>query len=805
MNSFRTRLLVAVISLVVLVQAVTTIAVLARTRAQLEAAAATQMQASMQELHHALASRLEVTTNQLAVIVEEEAVKAAVAARDPQALQSVLSGYANPRLKAQFVYAEEGGELFTSPANLPSSTRIELAASVHQAFARLHGEIGGLEEAPSRDYYTLLGGHPYRVAVMRTTRDGHGIWVGAGFAITDDSAAGLRDLAGLDVSYIARTGEGRSNLVSTLPRELRPHLYSLPLATLSAVTPRLGELAGEPYLDALESLNAANGTLQMLVQLPMRDTYARFEQLRWEMLAICGAALLVAAALVMLLSRRAMRPIDALVVAAQRIEQGHYSEPISIKGGSEFERLAAVLDGMQRRIAERESRIVHQARHDQLTGLPNRLAARARLARLLTEQSSVGLVLIDLRGFKHLNASFGYQLGDQVLREVGRRLAGAVRPEDCVARLGADQFLLLLSGSSVEHSAATAAQVVRGIRQGVLLGSIEVNLDVCAGVCAAPEHGTEAEELLRRADIALQEAKKGNNGLICRYEPGHDESYRKRLKLIADLHTAIVADQLSLVYQPKVLMADRRVRSLEALVRWTHPQFGPIPPGEFVPLAEQTGSIGELTRWVLRTAIAQLAKWRAAGFESELAVNLSASDLSDAELPDEILGLLARHDVLPRQLQLEITESVVMRELDRAVRVMRRLRESGIRFAIDDFGTGHSSLAQLKALPVDEVKIERSFVRDLEQGTRDDAIVRSAIELAHSLSLKVVAEGIETPQAWTALLRLGCDYAQGYFVSRPLAPEQVGDWIREANARLAAAESGTAQVRVLTELRGIRR
>ena len=252
-------------------------------------------------------------------------------------------------------------------------------------------------------------------------------------------------------------------------------------------------------------------------------------------------------------------------------------------------------------------------------------------------------------------------------------------------------------------------------------------------------------------------------------------------------------------------MTDRRVRSLEALVRWNHPQLGAISPAEFVPLAENTGSMGQLTRWVLANAIAQLARWRGAGMVSELAVNLSASDLADAELPDEILALLARHQVQPQQLLLEITESAVMRELEQAVRIMRRLRSAGVRFAIDDFGTGHSSLAQLKALPVDELKIDRTFVRELQPHTRDDAIVRSAVELAHILGLKVVAEGVETAVAWTALLRLGCDYAQGYFVSAPLAPEQVADWVREANSRLESAESGTAQVRALTELRSIRR
>jgi diguanylate cyclase (GGDEF)-like protein len=574
--------------------------------------------------------------------------------------------------------------------------------------------------------------------------------------------------------------------------------------TQSEGAPRTLKIGGQDYLTALIPLSAGRGEMYAIVQSPMRDTLARFSRLRLEMLAISGAALLIAAAIVTFVARRALRPIDQLVQAAQRIEQGRYNERVTVSGGKEFERLAAVIDSMQKRIAERESRIVHQARHDQLTGLPNRLAARSRLSRLLKARAPVGLVVLDLRGFKHLNASFGHELGDQILKEIARRLQSAVRAGDYVARVGTDQYLLLLNGSSADHAEAMASQVVRDVRPGLLLGSIAVNLDVHAGVCAAPEHGLEAEELLRRADIALQEAK--NAGVaICRYEPGHDETYRKRLKLIAELRTAIATNQLTLVYQPKVQMADRRVRSLEALVRWTHPQLGPIPPSEFVPLAEQTGAIGELTRWVLRNAIDQLARWRAGGFESEVAVNLSASDLSDSELPDGILALLQQSDVLPRQLLLEITESAVMREPDKAVRVMRRLREAGIRFSIDDFGTGHSSLAQLKSLPVDELKVDRSFIRDLEQGTRDDAIVRSAIDLAHSLGLKVVAEGIETPAAWTALIHLGCDYAQGYFVSRPLAPEQVGDWIREVNSRLANAESGTAQVRVLTELRSTRR
>ena len=804
MNSFRNRLLAAAFALIVLVQGATTFALLARARSQLLATAAANMQGRADALRKVMAVRYEVAATSLAALTREQSFGAALAARDPEALAPLLAAQSTA-LRAQFTtLSDESGRPIVPATGLSGAALEELSNALRVASSGQHVEIHTQAGTTTRELFAVLGSRSYRLVVVPARTHERTSWLAAGFALTDETAVGLKDFSGLDVSYLTHAADGKTYLASTLPRELRPRLYSIPLAGLDAVAPQLVDLGGEPYFFALLPLDSATGAIRAVVQLPMRDTTARFERLRLEMLVISIAALAVAALIALFASRRALRPIDALVLAAQRIEQGHYGEKVVVRGGKEFERLAAVFDSMQRRIAEREARIVHQARHDQLTGLPNRLAARAKLSRLLGERVPVGLVLLDLRGFKHLNASFGHELGDQVLREIARRLSGAVRLDDCAAHLGADQFLLLLRGSGVEHSMATAAQIVRGVRQGVLLGAIEVNLDMHAGVCAAPEHGTEAEELLRRADIALQEAKASGTA-VCRYETGRDETYRKRLRLLTDLHAAVLADQLSLVYQPKVQMGDRRVRSLEALVRWTHPQLGPIPPADFVPLAEQTGAIGELTRWVLRNAIAQLAKWRAAGLDSELAINLSASDLSDAELPEEILGLLARNDVLPRQLQLEITESVVMRELDKAVRVMRRLREAGIRFAIDDFGTGHSSLAQLKALPVDELKIDRSFVRDLEQGTRDDAIVRSAVELSHSLGLKVVAEGIETPAAWTALLRLGCDYAQGYFISRPMPPEQVVSWIHEANARLAGAESGTAQVRVLTELRGARR
>jgi len=248
-------------------------------------------------------------------------------------------------------------------------------------------------------------------------------------------------------------------------------------------------------------------------------------------------------------------------------------------------------------------------------------------------------------------------------------------------------------------------------------------------------------------------------------------------------------------------MTNREVIGFEALVRWTHPTLGAISPAEFVPLAERASAVSDLTRWVLAAAIRQLQRWRAQQIIAEVAVNLSASDIIDPSQPDYILGLLAEYDVPPSQLMLEVTESAIMRDPARAAIAMQRLRSAGIRFAIDDFGTGHSSLAQLHALPVDELKIDRSFVQNVERSASNTAIVRSTIELAHNLGLKVVAEGIETPEAWTMLLRLGCDVAQGYLISRPMAPAAVDEWLRSQRAKLARALSDAEQTGTLTALR----
>jgi len=335
------------------------------------------------------------------------------------------------------------------------------------------------------------------------------------------------------------------------------------------------------------------------------------------------------------------------------------------------------------------------------------------------------------------------------------------------------------------------------VRGGFHIAGVSFDLRLACGVCVAPAHGRQADELLQRAQVALEEADEARSA-VALYRPGQDDEHRRRLTLITELAGAIEQGALTLVYQPKVTMASRSVQSLEALVRWTHPHLGVISPAEFVPLAERTGGSRRLTNWVLAAAIAQLGQWRRDGLGLELAVNLSAPDILDPDLGDEVLKLLRLHRVEPTALILEITESAVMREPEAAVRNMQLLRIAGVRFAIDDFGTGHSTLAQLAVLPVDELKIDRSFITHAD--THAVTIVSSTIELGHRLGLKVVAEGVEEAAAWNLLRRLGCDYAQGYLISPPLPPGQVPAYVREANALLPASDSTVLQIRALETL-----
>jgi len=433
------------------------------------------------------------------------------------------------------------------------------------------------------------------------------------------------------------------------------------------------------------------------------------------------------------------------------------------------------------RLRRQMEEIEHRALYDQLTGLPNRNLFHDRVEQAILaarrEQSSAAVMFLDLDHFKEINDTLGHEAGDVLLQVLADRLRGEMRASETLARLGGDEFAILCAGSAADAS-LLAERIHRALHEAVLIRDFPLEVAVSVGIAAFPEHGEDVDTVLRHADVAMYLAKEPRAGTAI-YDSEQDMNDAARLALAGELRRAIENDELVLHFQPKAELESGCIVGVEALVRWQHPERGFIPPNEFVPIAERTGLIKQLSRYVVATALRQCSAWRAVGLDVHVAVNLTIPDLLDLELPDLIATLLAETGVRPDQLELEITESTILADPFRVRQVLTRLNDMGLRVAIDDFGTGYSSLAYLRRLPVQTIKIDRSFVMDMCENESDATIVRSTIDLGRNLGLEVVAEGVETQEAWDALRAQGCTLAQGYLISRPLPAEDLKELLHE--------------------------
>jgi diguanylate cyclase (GGDEF)-like protein len=421
------------------------------------------------------------------------------------------------------------------------------------------------------------------------------------------------------------------------------------------------------------------------------------------------------------------------------------------------------------------------ALHDPLTDLPNRILFRDRvdqaMIRARRDGTQVAVMIMDLDRFKEINDALGHDRGDRVLTEVAPRLRAILREVDTVGRLGGDEFGVLLGGlHSAEEGRAVGTKIRGALDLPFQLEDIELAVGASIGMASFPTHGDDPELLMRRAEIAMYVAKASGSSFEV-YSTEQDHYTKDRLALFADLRHAIDAGDLMVHFQPKVALPGGEVVGVEALARWQHPERGSVPPDVFVPLAEHTGLVRRLTASVLEATLARCAMWADDGLDLPVAVNLSVRDLLDPGLPTQVLAMLDRFGLPPASLQLEITESSIMDQPARALDVLNALSDLGIELAIDDFGTGYSSLAYLQRLPVRQLKIDRSFVTHLAENESDAAIVRSTIELGHSLALTVVAEGVEDGPSADLLAEAGCDLAQGYHIARPMLGDEVAAWL----------------------------
>ena len=788
--SFRTRILLLLIGLLLTAQAVTAVVLVMQTNRNAQAQAQQELRSGGRVLDALMRLRAEQMQQAVRVLVSDYGFKEAVTLGDRPTIASALENSAG-RVDARLAV------LVDLSGKVVASTSRQIAERYEPELAAVSKSPEG--ETPSITYKTL-GETPYLLVSTQVRAPEAIAGVVIGFAVDAQLAQTLSGLLGYDVGFFDL--ESDALLIASLRESSRQALTAqLRTAGGELTEPAIVQLNGRPYMAWTTRLSGSAGSLRIVLHESLEDALAPYTRLRTLILVVAVLAMLVSVPLANLLARQISRPLVELLSAARRIESGDYSGNVSLQAPKEFVAVATTLNSMQRHIAEREQRIREQAAHDELTGLPNRLSAtrylEAAIAQCRGRGERIALLLLDLIDVDRIRVSFGEDVGDAVLREMTRRLASFAGANDQVSRAIGGQFLIISQGRNEEAAGNLARRLSQSVGSELICNGVPINIEARIGVCIFPDHGDLPVELLRRVDTALFNAKEQETSLAT-YNPRHDDKHRRQLALLGDLRRAIAAGgELSLHYQPKVDMASRAVRSLEALVRWDHPQHGRIAPSEFVPLAERAGTVSLLTNWVIKAALRQMQQWSRAGFEPDVSINLSAADLADRELEDSILLVARTFGISPQRIVFEITESAIMREVRSVIVAMERLSKHGFRFSVDDFGTGYSSLAQFKHLPVDEIKIDKSFVTELRADSDDAAIVKSTIDLGHNLGVKVVAEGVETAEGWRLLLTMGCDLAQGYLISRPLPAEEVIPRLASMNDGLLSAETATQQLRVL--------
>ena len=624
----------------------------------------------------------------------------------------------------------------------------------------------------------VLGNRVYQVVAVQVRTPAPVGWVLMGFELDREVLDDLEALSALESVVLLQPTASPSwlSIVANLGAGPAAALQ----AGLGAQPPADGvlELGGERLRARFVPLLAGEQRLGVLLLRSLDAALAPYQQLQLVLLGLTLLGVAVFALASVLLARGISGPIKALSAAARRLERGDYDTPVpSTSRLEEVHKLTLALESMREGIRRRDALVNNLAYVDPLTLLPNRARFAEYLQHHLIHSDTPGaLLMLDLDRFKHVNDVLGHDVGDRLLQSVAERLRALCAPAHSVlARLSGDEFAILLAHTDATLASEAALAILKDFENPLHIDNETIDLGAGIGISLFPEQGQDVNLLLGRAELAMYAAKTRQCGSLI-YHAQLDAGSQESLSLLTELRHAVENEELRLFLQPKIDLQRGCVIGAEALVRWQHPTRGLVPPMQFIPFAEQTGFIRMLSAWVLSNAARFSRQALDAGLNLRMSVNLSTRDLMDQDLPAKIEALITPLQVPAESLCLEITESAIMDDPERALSTLEHLHALGFKLSIDDFGTGYSSLAYLKRLPVDELKIDKSFVMAMERDLDDARIVRSTIELAHNLGLTVVAEGLETAKAWAMLARLGCDEGQGYFICRPMPQEQFIAW-----------------------------
>ncbi|HEY9146455.1 MAG TPA: EAL domain-containing protein [Thiobacillus sp.] len=699
------------------------------------------------------------------VLSRDFSFREAIATQDRPTMISVLQNHGSRiGASAMMAVALDGRVIADTQQPRRSGEAFAFAALLRTAEADGHAS----------DFVRMADGQVYQVVIVPILAPVRIAWIVMGFPVDHAWARGLAQTSGLDVSLAdAATGQ---ILVSSLPESRHAALAQVAAAVQEK--PRRLVLEGYHYEGVALPLGRQ---VRVILLHSLEKSEAVFKELERALLFTAGGGIVLFVFGSLWLARRIAGPVNALAATAQRIEAGDYGNPVEVKSKDEIGQLAASFEAMRIGIAAREGKITRLAYEDALTGLPNRVRIEERLERLGPVAEAV-LVVLDLDRFAAINDALGHPVGDQLLRQVGTRLASQLPSRAMLARLWGDEFAFLLEGMAPSAVRSFAQALLAALRTPIEVEGQRLDVNGSLGIAFHPADGTGLNALLQRAELAMYEAKRRQCGFMLAEEVGPGP-LPEQLSLIGEMRDALEKREFVLHYQPKLDLAAGRVVGAEALLRWQHPERGLVPPGRFIPFAERTGFIREITPWLLVEVAAQTAAWRVQGLDLVVSANLSARDLLDPGLVVLVRELVAGHGLPPAALCLEITESALMEDPTLAQAHLEELAAFGVKLSIDDYGAGQASLAYVKSLPVHELKIDQSFIRSLADSPKDMAIVRSTIALGHALDFAVVAEGIENEADLAWLRESGCDIGQGYFIARPMAAADFGDWIAKRSSK----------------------
>jgi diguanylate cyclase (GGDEF)-like protein len=761
-TTFRTKLLLLTIVPLAVAQIVTLFAVMKTVENDIRTNAQESLTIGALVVNEFLSARTKQIRTSVGVLAADYGLKEATATNDAATIRSVLENHGR-RVGANIAaLVDLDGVLIASTLDADARNRVDVVQLIVDASQK---------KTASTALVSGVAYHLFAVPLRAPVTIG---WVVLGFQLDDQLTNRISGLTGLDVSII-HVGDGLQTNLTFPGREP----VSIDVSQgMNAVY--MANRDSDESLTIQTAFIRGDSSVLIVLQRSVGEAMQPYVEARRGLIAFGTALLIFVAIAAGWFSATISSPLRTLAAAARRMISGDYETIVEVRSDDEFGELASSFNSMQTAISEREQRISHHALHDTLTDLPNRSKVLTSLTRAIEQarksDTPIAVLSVRLVRMSEISSTLGHTATDELIKMAARHLQANLTDAQILGHTGTNEFVLILPDHNVEDALTYVHRIESLLGSGVTLGRVNIILQTETGIAEFPRHGNAAADLLRFASIARTEAEASNERVRI-YQQGREDEFLRRLKIVNDLPTAIQRGDVEVWLQPKVSLPDGRVCGAEALVRWQHPELGFLSPNDFIRAAEQSGTIVVLTRYVIAVGVRECRRWEDAGHALQIAINLSARDLLDEYLPYHIMQILKENKLPAERLTLEVTESSIMGDLQRSITVLELLQDIGVRLSMDDFGTGHSSLAQLRNIPLHELKIDKSFIMNLTEDEHNDAIVRTTVELAHGMKLSIVAEGVEDEATMRRVAAIGCEQAQGYFLSKPMPAAQVINWL----------------------------